>query len=71
MAKEGGVKVFTLKIDTSNDAFGFQPHYELARLLLEAAERVGQEETSGTLRDDNGNTVGHFKLTTPRKAVTR
>jgi hypothetical protein len=40
-------------------------------LLLEAAERVGQEETSGTLRDDNGNTVGHFKLTTPRKAVTR
>lgn len=62
--------MFILDIDTSTDAFGDEPHYELGRLLLEVAERVGQEETEDTLRDVNGNRVGTFTLTT-RKAVTR
>jgi hypothetical protein len=55
--------MFTLTIQTDNAAFGDEPSYELARILAEVASRVGGGELAGTVRDENGNTVGRFTLT--------
>lgn len=59
---------FTCKINMNNAAFDDYPPGELKHILLEAACRIGQialdnGETSGKLRDTNGNTVGEWKIT--------
>ena len=56
---------FEISINTDNSAFvdavtGEQIPYELARLLRVVAGRVEEGETTGKLRDFNGNTVGSF-----------
>jgi hypothetical protein len=60
----GGTFRLILKTDTA--AFGDEPAYELVRILSEVAIRVGQDQTSGTIRDENGNTVGSFTLSRQR-----
>lgn len=49
-----------IAIDCSNDAFGFDPAAEVARILRELANRI--EKTGSMdgliLRDSNGNSVG-------------
>lgn len=54
--------MFTLTIETDNAAFGDEPSYELSRILLEVAEKVGAGHTRGTVRDENGNRVGSFEV---------
>ena len=53
--------MFTLHIDTDNDAFVDEPATEIARILESLAKRVRDGETGGRLRDINGNTVGVFR----------
>lgn len=57
--------MFTLTIKTDNAAFDEgDKGLEVARILRELANRLEtQSQTSGTLRDANGNTVGTWKLT--------
>ena len=56
--------MFKLKIETGNAAFE-DPYKaeEIGRILHLASIRLRQGETSGKLRDSNGNTVGEFALT--------
>jgi len=57
--------MFKLEFDTDNAAFepigGLD---ETARILQDVARRISQGETSGRVRDVNGNCVGHFELKT-------
>jgi hypothetical protein len=55
---------FTIKIDTTNSAFSDpDPATELARILREVAKRVEAGETTGYVKDGNGNKVGRFNAT--------
>lgn len=55
--------MFTITINTSNDAFDGDPTVEIARILRETADRVeGADRTDGTVRDVNGATVGGWTL---------
>ena len=58
--------MFTLTIKTDNAAFADDPRPEVARILRKLADRVDDEtgDTSWSVRDINGNTVGHWTLTT-------
>lgn len=50
-----------LRITTENDAFqGGNGPAEVARILRRLADRIEGGETSGNLRDVNGNRVGDF-----------
>jgi hypothetical protein len=54
---------FDLHFSTTNAAFEGEPLTEVARILRDLADRV--ERTTGgypfgTVRDINGNTVGHW-----------
>lgn len=55
--------MFTLKIRTTNDAFAEDPEREVAALLRKYADRVEAGQSSGTILDTNGATVGEWKLT--------
>lgn len=60
--------MFTLKIETHNAAFGDDENEggraaEVARILHDAADRIGEGDTSFNLLDYNGNAVGTAKLT--------
>ena len=54
--------MFQLTFKTQNEAFDAGPP-EIARILREVAERIERDDSEGTVRDYNGNTVGTFKLT--------
>lgn len=55
--------MFTLKIETDNAAFEPQPECEVATILAQLAEQLQESgPVSGTLRDSNGNTVGHYQF---------
>ena len=63
--------MFELKFETTNAAFT-DPHgaddmgalqHETARILQQVAKRIVNGETAGKVRDENGNTVGSYKLT--------
>jgi len=53
--------VFELKFETANEAFTF-PEDEVARILREVAKQAERGETSGRVRDHNGNRVGFWQL---------
>lgn len=53
---------FKMEIDCDNDAFHNDAHAEVQRIILSVADRLEAGQTSGNLRDINGNTVGSFKL---------
>ena len=55
--------MFTLRIETKNAAFSDDPAYEVARIVLEVAERISAGATEGRVHDEAGNVVGHFRLT--------
>jgi len=54
-----------LEIKMDNAAFdeegGDGWHYEAARILRDAADKIENGESEGNLRDFNGNLVGSFK----------
>jgi len=58
--------VFTLRIDTDNDAFSAdEGRDEVARILRNLAEILwtkGPGDDTGLLRDVNGNTVGTWTM---------
>lgn len=56
--------MFTLMVKT--DTAAFEDPGELGRIMREVANRVRyvEGELSGVARDINGNTVGHWTLTT-------
>ena len=64
---------FTLTISTDNAAFHveevddedgyYAPHWEVARLLREVADKIGVGHDRGPIIDVNGNTVGGFAFT--------
>ena len=49
-------------IDTSNAAFEDGRSAEVARILRNTANRLGQGQTAGNLHDANGNPVGQWYL---------
>lgn len=57
---------FTIEIEADNDAFGDTDEtrrYELARILGGLCDKlVHGDDIDGSLRDYNGNTVGHWLL---------
>lgn len=49
-------------IDCDNAAFEEEPASELARCLRAVADAVADGDTSGSVRDINGNTVGSWAV---------
>lgn len=54
--------MFTMTVETDNDAFVVGGAGELARILSTVAQRVADGETSGSVRDACGNTVGTWAV---------
>lgn len=54
--------MFTLRIETDNEAFTDNPKAEIARILRETADRLESGRYVNKLRDLNGNTVGSAEL---------
>lgn len=54
---------FTLTMATENAAFEDMPEYEVARILRKVADQIEDGDTTGRVRDINGNTVGAYDLT--------
>jgi hypothetical protein len=54
------VNTFNVKISTGNAAFEDNAGTELARILRELADKLDNGETTGILRDYNGNRVGEY-----------
>jgi len=53
---------FTLSIDSDSDALAFDDsRSELSRIVRGVADRIGNGELRGSVRDINGNTVGHYE----------
>jgi hypothetical protein len=57
--------MFTLTIETDNDAFDADPREEVARLLEVTAAKLRAGHEEGRCVDSNGNRVGRFELTPP------
>ncbi|UTC28625.1 hypothetical protein MARCHEWKA_01120 [Brevundimonas phage vB_BpoS-Marchewka] len=55
--------MFKLEIDTGNAAFdeGDKP-YEIARILRDLAQKIENGADEGSVRDLNGNKVGHYNV---------
>lgn len=54
--------MFTLRIETDNEAFADCPKAEIARILRETADRLESGRYVNKLRDLNGNIVGSAEL---------
>lgn len=59
---------FEMIFDCDNAAFDDAPASEIARILREVAGKVAEGElpewphTSRPIQDDNGNTIGHWRV---------
>lgn len=52
---------FTMRVNCDNAAFAEDPNGELARILREVARQVEEDgRSSNSIRDLNGNLVGHW-----------
>lgn len=61
-----------VEFDTDNAVFAEPPEgeglpVEAARILTDAAERIGNGVMLGRLRDLNGNSVGYFEVLPTQK----
>ena len=54
--------MFKLEFKTDNAAFVDDPMCEPSNVLRRVATRIEYGETSGLVKDSNGNTVGYFEL---------
>jgi len=52
--------MFTLSIETENDAFTNGESEEIARILKEVASQVENGKDFGTITDINGNMIGNW-----------
>jgi hypothetical protein len=58
--------MFKLEFSTDNAAFeGDSKWMEIDKILRDVADRAGDGQTSGTIRDSNGNRVGAWSLSQP------
>ena len=55
--------MFTIKMETDNDAFQDDLHHEIKNCLHEVSEHILYGINEGSILDSNGNKVGTFKLT--------
>lgn len=61
--------MFRIRFETANAAFSGEPGAagsEIARILLDLASKFDGQEIGiarGTIRDVNGNTIGHWQTT--------
>ena len=55
--------MFTLKIDTENDAFQQDKSFECNRILEEVMFKLQDGYDEGIIHDINGNRVGKWELT--------
>lgn len=56
--------MFKLQFSTENAAFeGDSKWMEIDTILRAVADRAGDGQTSGIIRDSNGNRVGQWELT--------
>lgn len=53
---------FNLAIKLGDDALSSLGSTELSRILRLVADRIERGETSGNVKDINGNTVGTFEI---------
>ena len=54
---------FKLNFDCDNEAFGYEPTYEIARILREVADKLKKHNAdSGYVHDENGNLIGDYIL---------
>jgi len=54
--------MFNLTIETSGAAFDDYAPHECARILKRVVARLEAGDSEGTMRDINGNIVGHWQL---------
>lgn len=55
------MKKFKLEIDCTNDVFGDEPEFEVARILQDVSDAMHDYAPhDGKLRDANGNVVGRY-----------
>lgn len=54
--------MFTLTIETDNDAFVDREAAEIAYILERTAQRIRGGALSGKVIDSNGNNVGRFEV---------
>ena len=54
--------MFTVQIDTNNEAFDDDMATEIIRLLRTIIDEVEHEAESGMLYDSNGNRVGSWQI---------
>ncbi len=65
---EGDETMFRLEFSTDNEAFQetatlyHTKLYEMDRILNLVIEKIWEHETSGTIHDANGNTIGKWSL---------
>lgn len=56
--------MFKLQFETDNAAFNAENrNHEAARILRKAAELIESGVSADKCRDENGNHIGHFTLT--------
>jgi len=57
--------IFKCEIDTENDAFAYDPHYELSKTIKKIARDIDDIvciERTKTIRDTNGNKIGTWQF---------
>lgn len=56
--------MFRCEFSTDNASFDDAPASETARILREIARKIetGEDLGGARIRDDNGNTIGHWEL---------
>lgn len=54
---------FSLQFSTMNAAFEMNPYAEAGRILRSIANQVERMDTSGNIRDINGNRIGQWSMT--------
>ena len=57
--------IFKCEIDTENDAFVHDPHYELSKIIKKIAKDIDDFvfiERTKIVRDTNGNKIGSWQF---------
>ncbi|WP_189553094.1 hypothetical protein [Mesorhizobium sp. M8A.F.Ca.ET.021.01.1.1] len=53
--------MFKMEFETDNDAFRETPVTQVENIFAEVADAIAHGKAEGVVRDDNGNTIGHWK----------
>ena len=53
---------FALQFNMDNDAFSGMAEYEIVNILQKVSSKVLCSDTSGVIRDTNGNIIGQWSI---------